>query len=226
MTPPAAATASIAHVSRCTTRSRSQRARAHGDRLAVLGERAPRERAEEPDRVVLRAVALPVAGDDVGPAAPARRAAAARRRRACRRRARATRGSARRPPRGTPGRAPPRRAARPRRAPNASSPSTGKPELRTAKSRHRLQSSASSRYSLECHSSQCRGPVKRKYDATLAPRGRGRDPRAHLRRRRGRCSSRDGYARTSIRAVAQGGRAWRRRRSTSRSRTRPRCWTP
>ena len=38
----------------------------------------PGERPEEPDRVVLRAVALPVAGDHVLPAAPARRAPVSR----------------------------------------------------------------------------------------------------------------------------------------------------
>ena len=52
-----------------------ERARAHADRVAFLGERAPRERPEEPDRVVLGAVALPVVADHVDPAAPARRAA-------------------------------------------------------------------------------------------------------------------------------------------------------
>ena len=71
--------ASIAHVSKCTTRSRCS-APERTRRVALLGERAPRQRPEEADRVVLRAVALPVGGDvtsvqrrrrDGLPAAPA-----------------------------------------------------------------------------------------------------------------------------------------------------------
>ena len=178
-----------------------ERARAHARRVP---ERAPGERPEEPDRVVLRAVALPVAGDDVGPAAPARRApvppaaslstALASDSRLCHATASRNAGS---------------RATAASRAsssgPNTSSPSTGKPALRTAKSRPQAPLRESSvRYSLECHSSQCRRPS----NASTTP-ARGAPARPQTRDRI--CAAaeelflRDGYARTSIRAVARGG---------------------
>ena len=50
-----------------------QRARALGQRRAGSTNLAPRERPEEPNRVVLRAVALPVAGDDLLALAPSAR---------------------------------------------------------------------------------------------------------------------------------------------------------
>ena len=42
-----------------------QRSRARAKRRPVIGDAPPRQRTEEPDRVVLGAVTLPVAGDDL-----------------------------------------------------------------------------------------------------------------------------------------------------------------
>jgi hypothetical protein len=42
-----------------------QRAGPLGERRAGIANLAPSERAEEPDRVVLRAIALPIAGYDL-----------------------------------------------------------------------------------------------------------------------------------------------------------------
>ena len=139
VTPAAAATASIAHVSKCTTRSRSSAP----ERTAIASpsrERAPGQRPEEADRVVLGAVALPVAADDVRPAAPARRAArraggelvdrarerlaALPRHRLAERRVARHRGEPRAP-----------RRARTRRAPRPGSPSCGPRSRATGSSR-------------------------------------------------------------------------------------------
>ena len=60
-----AASAWTAHASRCTARARTSAPERAASGGAVVGDPAPRERAEEADRVVLGAVALPVAGDDL-----------------------------------------------------------------------------------------------------------------------------------------------------------------
>ncbi len=108
------ARACTAHASRWTVRSRTSAPERTPRGGPASLDPPPRERPEEADRVVLRAVPLPVAGDDLlaltrpaglGRAHPPPPSG---------RRSRAPRGSARSPPPGRAGRARPRAASRPR----------------------------------------------------------------------------------------------------------------